>query len=92
MLKTVDDGFKNVTDALVAKGRWDTTLMVVSSDNGTQLRFSLPFLLWVCSELTAGLSLVWIGGIGPGNNFPLRGSKMTPWQVADACNSLEYAF
>ena len=38
MLKTVDDGFKNVTDALVAKGRWDTTLMVVSSDNGTQLR------------------------------------------------------
>ena len=20
------------------------------------------------------------GGIGPGNNYPLRGSKMTPWQ------------
>ena len=34
MLKTVDDGFRNVTEALVAKGRWDSTLMVVSSDNG----------------------------------------------------------
>ena len=34
MLKTVDDGFRNVTEALVAKGRWDDTLMVVSSDNG----------------------------------------------------------
>eukprot|EP01047_Picozoa_sp_COSAG01_P079567 COSAG01_NODE_15146_length_1369_cov_1.164567_1_plen_49_part_00 len=45
MLKTLDSGFKNVTGALVAKRRWDSTLMVVSSDNG---------------------------GIGPGNNFPLR--------------------
>ena len=34
MLKTVDDGFRNVTEALVAKGRWDSTLVVVSSDNG----------------------------------------------------------
>lgn len=50
----------------------------------------------LCSVVQSGLlradwwifSLVCTGGIGPGNNFPLRGSKMTPWQVTDARNSL----
>jgi len=33
-LKVVDDGMRNVTEALRATGRWERTLMVVSSDNG----------------------------------------------------------
>jgi arylsulfatase A-like enzyme len=53
ILKTVDAGMKNVTDALRAAGRWNNTLLWVSSDNG---------------------------GVGPGNNHPLRGQKSTPWQ------------
>lgn len=53
MLKVLDNGMKNVTDALVETHRWESLLMIVSADNG---------------------------GIGPGNNHPLRGSKMTPWQ------------
>jgi arylsulfatase A-like enzyme len=51
-LKAVDDGMKNITDALKQKGRWEELLLLVTSDNG---------------------------GIGPSNNHPLRGSKLTPW-------------
>eukprot|EP00041_Stephanoeca_diplocostata_P013943 m.249525 g.249525 ORF g.249525 m.249525 type:complete len:537 (+) comp19525_c0_seq2:91-1701(+) len=53
MLKVVDTGIKNVTEALHASGLWEDTLVLISSDNG---------------------------GIGPGNNFPLRGMKATPWE------------
>jgi arylsulfatase A-like enzyme len=53
ILKVLDDGMANVTAALRASGRWQDTLMWVSSDNG---------------------------GIGPGNNWPNRGQKATPWQ------------
>ena len=52
ILKVVDAGMKNVTDALRTTGRWNDTLLWVSSDNG---------------------------GVGPGNNHPLRGQKSTPW-------------
>ena len=34
MLKVVDAGMKNVTDAIRAKGLWEDALLVVSSDNG----------------------------------------------------------
>eukprot|EP00051_Salpingoeca_urceolata_P017166 m.232093 g.232093 ORF g.232093 m.232093 type:complete len:413 (-) comp18880_c1_seq4:269-1507(-) len=34
MLAAVDNGIKNVTNALHEKGLWDDTLMIVSSDNG----------------------------------------------------------
>ena len=42
MLKVVDDGMKNVTEALTASGRWEDTLMVVcvpraTSDGGCAL-------------------------------------------------------
>ena len=32
--RIVDDGVRNVTDALKKSGRWDDTLLVVTSDNG----------------------------------------------------------
>eukprot|EP00037_Helgoeca_nana_P025321 m.275779 g.275779 ORF g.275779 m.275779 type:complete len:533 (-) comp26910_c0_seq3:255-1853(-) len=53
MLQVVDRGINNITTNLKASGRWETTLILVSSDNG---------------------------GIGPGNNYPLRGMKATPWE------------
>jgi len=34
MVAVLDDNIKNVTDALKAKGMWDNTLMIFSSDNG----------------------------------------------------------
>lgn len=34
MLKVVDEGMKNVTAAIRAKGLWENGLMIVSADNG----------------------------------------------------------
>ena len=34
MLRIVDDGIRNVTAALKKSGRWDDTLILVTSDNG----------------------------------------------------------
>lgn len=54
MLRAVDTGIKNVTDAIrKTPGLWEETLIICTSDNG---------------------------GIGPGNNYPLRGHKATPWE------------
>ena len=53
MLKVLDTAMHNITATLRARGLWDSTLMLMMSDNG---------------------------GIGPGNNYPLRGQKSTPWQ------------
>jgi len=53
MVSVVDSGVGNVTRALRARGLWEETLVLVTSDNG---------------------------GIGPGNNYPLRGQKMEPWE------------
>ena len=34
MLRIVDDGISNVTDALRSSGRWNDTLLLITSDNG----------------------------------------------------------
>ena len=53
LVKVLDDGIRNVTDALKSAGMYDETLVVAHSDNG---------------------------GVGGGNNYPMRGQKQTPWQ------------
>eukprot|EP00118_Oscarella_pearsei_P025457 m.308219 g.308219 ORF g.308219 m.308219 type:complete len:548 (+) comp43581_c0_seq1:478-2121(+) len=57
MVTYLDDVVGNVTAAMEAKGMWNNTLMVVSTDNG--------------GPTYPG---------GGGNNYPLRGGKLSNWQ------------
>jgi arylsulfatase A-like enzyme len=63
MLQVLDSGVANVTAALKTRGMWNDTLLLVSSDNGG------PSFINAKSAL----------GHYPGNNYPLRGMKGTPW-------------
>ena len=62
MLDHLDSLLPRLIDALKAKGMWDTTLFVVTSDNGGPLSRSPP-----------GNALVNVAGA---NNYPLRGGKI----------------
>ena len=62
MLSHLDALVPRVVDALKARGLWDQTLFVVSSDNGGPLSRDPP-----------GQALV---GVSGANNFPLRGGKI----------------
>lgn len=55
MAKVVDEGIKNITDLLIARGLYDDTLIIFTTDNG--------------GETQSG-----------GNNWPLRGNKLTVWE------------
>jgi len=57
MAAILDEGVKNVTDALKRSGLYDQTLLIISSDNGG----------WI--QLDRG-----------GNNYPLRGGKVTDFE------------
>ena len=65
MLNVLDKGIANVTTALRAKGMWETTLVVLVSDNGGAPGAS-P------SDPTGRTTMA--------NNWPLRGTKLTPWE------------
>jgi arylsulfatase I/J len=62
----IDDQVGKVVAALKAKGLWDDMLFVMSSDNGGALYYS--------GNLSAPPALANIEG---GNNWPLRGGKMS---------------
>ncbi len=57
----MDGAIGNLTDALVAKGMWNNTLIVFSSDNGGP---------------------IYNNGSAGANNFPLRGGKMSNFDVS----------
>lgn len=57
MAAVLDEGVKNVTDALKRTGLYDNTLLIFSSDNGG-----------------------WIQSDHGGNNYPLRGGKVTDFE------------
>lgn len=61
MVAHIDDVVGNVTAALKAKGMWDQTLFISSSDNGGPL----------ANGVIDGLV-----GTSGGNNYPLRGGKI----------------
>ena len=68
MLLGLDDIIGNITSALKAKGMWENTLVVVSSDNGGPI--------YDCGH-TPSLNSTLCGGA---NNYPLKGGKLSTWQ------------
>jgi hypothetical protein len=65
MLNVLDKGIENVTTALQAKGMWESTLVVLVADNGGDHLVS-------SSDPTGRTTMA--------NNWPLRGTKLTPWE------------
>jgi|TARA_B110000208_G_scaffold60794_1_gene79094 arylsulfatase A-like enzyme len=65
MLNVLDKGIANVTNALRAKGMWESTLIVLVSDNGGDHGVS-P------SDPTGRTTMA--------NNWPFRGTKLTAWE------------
>ena len=63
MLNYIDDRIGEVVAALKARGLWANTLFAMASDNGGPLSMS---------SNPSGLD-----GVSGGNNFPLRGGKMS---------------
>jgi len=65
MLSEVDEGIKNVTEALKEKGLYDNTLIVFTSDNGGPIGKELIEGMGIGSKnlpLRGGKVTVWEGG------------------------------
>lgn len=62
---SLDTFVGNVVDALVETGLWENTLLVFSSDNGGPVYLS--------ADTDSALD-------GSGNNWPLRGGKVSNWE------------
>lgn len=72
LMAFVDDFIGNVTSALKARGMWEHTLMLGSSDNGGAI-YNEP----------VGLHFTWPDGTlvyAGASNFPKRGGKLGLWQ------------
>ena len=79
MTHYVDEAIGNVTRALQAAGLWETTLLVISSDNGGPVYCGGPN--WSCVHGDTALS-------GGANNHPLRGGKVSNWEGGVRVNAL----
>jgi len=80
MISFLDDQLQNITDALKAKGMWENTLMILSSDNGGYVKNPLG----ACNKSTVsspdpssdlGHGTSCFNGEAGASNFPLRGGK-----------------
>lgn len=81
MVNFLDDQLKNVTDEMRRLGMWDTTLMILSSDNGGYVLDPQG----PCNTTTSttagspatdtGHGTVCFNGEAGANNYPLRGGK-----------------
>ena len=70
MLNSLDKGIGNVTAALRAENMWDSTVLLLTADNGGDCGFS-AFLEPAVENNLANRARA--------NNYPLRGRKCTPW-------------
>lgn len=75
MANLVDRHVGRVVDALVARGLWDNTLLVLTADNGGPV-----------FGQAAGCTLC--DGSAGANNFPLRGGKHSNWEGGVRANAL----
>jgi arylsulfatase B len=73
MVNLMDSYVGEVIRALKAQGMWDTTLLVISSDNGGPIYLS--------SDPDTILT-------GAANNWPLRGGKISNWEGGIRVNAL----
>lgn len=94
MLNAVDKGLGNVTDALIDQGMWNSSLIILTSDNVTSSLLTLsPEVRMstdnVCRQGGDCDDHSWWGGddqkpptnfdrYGPSSNYPLRGRKCEP--------------
>lgn len=76
MISYVDAAVGNITAALRAKGMWDNTLLVMTSDNGGPTYWQAP-PDW--PPLVEGAKIGYQHG-GAANNWPLKGSKASNWE------------
>ena len=74
MVSFIDDRVGEVVAALKARGLWDNLLLVVSSDNG--------------GPLTAAPNPAGLEGVSGGNNWPLRGGKLSNTEGGVRVNAL----
>jgi arylsulfatase B len=65
LANSLDTHVGRVVDALIARGLWNNTLFVLSSDNGGPVYLS--------NNTDSALD-------GSGNNWPLRGGKVSNWE------------
>ena len=65
LANSLDTHVGKVIDALVDQGLWENTLLVLSSDNGGPVYLS--------ADTNSPLD-------GSGNNWPLRGGKVSNWE------------
>ena len=93
MLNAVDKGLGNVTDALIDQGMWNSSLIILTSDNVCRHRTELSEVRMsthnVCRQGGDCDDHSWWGGddqkpptnfdrYGPSSNYPLRGRKCEP--------------
>ncbi|CAK9013922.1 Arylsulfatase B (ASB) (N-acetylgalactosamine-4-sulfatase) (G4S), partial [Durusdinium trenchii] len=69
MVNYMDTALGKIVDALKAKGMWDNTLMVLSSDNGGPIYASVDPVDVLNPPIFGGA-----------NNLPLRGGKLSDWE------------
>eukprot|EP00510_Aplanochytrium_minuta_P002241 CAMPEP_0184012332 /NCGR_PEP_ID=MMETSP0954-20121128/4342_1 /TAXON_ID=627963 /ORGANISM="Aplanochytrium sp, Strain PBS07" /LENGTH=83 /DNA_ID=CAMNT_0026292285 /DNA_START=69 /DNA_END=317 /DNA_ORIENTATION=+ len=70
MVQYMDHALGKMVAAFQAKGMWENTLMILSSDNGGPI-YGLP---------VAPTKPYARGVYGGANNLPLRGGKVTDWE------------
>jgi arylsulfatase A-like enzyme len=71
MTSFIDTAVGNVTDALRAAGMWDDLLILSTADNGGPV--------YRGNGWSSPIEFVGTGHMG-GNNFPLKGGKLTNWE------------
>ena len=85
MVNFLDDQLLNITETMKAKGMWENTLMVLSSDNGGYVGSNNGG----CNSSTGyggadstdyGHGTACFNGEAGANNWPLRGGKYSMWE------------
>lgn len=82
MIAFLDDQIANITGMLKAKGMWNNTLMVLSSDNGGYVKPLGP-----CSKSDPLRGITCMTGEAGANNYPLRGGKYSWFEGGIRANS-----